>query len=310
MFGYIRLEKEELKIKEYYLFRSYYCGLCQELKQRYGHLSRLLLNYDLTFLGLFLSSLNNADEKLLKHKCLLHPLRNQTILVDNHYLAYAADLNVLLVYHKFKDDWTDDRSLVSWGLVKAIKRSYRQASQKHPEINILIEKKIKELADLEKDRCPNIDAVSHVFAQIIEGLCPRSEVTGTGSQKALQWFCYNLGKWIYLADAFNDLSADVKRNRYNPFIFSYGYQGEQIEVFTELIKAKVQFLLFYTLSQIGQAYELLTVPKNQGLLENIIFLGMRRKTENLLNQRSCEKGEKRLLRNPWCDTPCFQRRNP
>ena len=39
MFGYITVNKDELKIKEYDLYNTYYCGLCRKLKRRYGNIS-------------------------------------------------------------------------------------------------------------------------------------------------------------------------------------------------------------------------------------------------------------------------------
>ena len=36
MFGYIVINQSEMKFKEYDVYRSYYCGLCQSLKERYG----------------------------------------------------------------------------------------------------------------------------------------------------------------------------------------------------------------------------------------------------------------------------------
>ena len=49
MFGYIAVNKAELKFKEYDVYRSFYCGLCKSLKERGGNLSRLTLSYDMTF---------------------------------------------------------------------------------------------------------------------------------------------------------------------------------------------------------------------------------------------------------------------
>ena len=34
MFGYVLINKEELKFKEYDVYKSYYCGLCQTLNNR------------------------------------------------------------------------------------------------------------------------------------------------------------------------------------------------------------------------------------------------------------------------------------
>lgn len=36
MFGYVVVNKPELKIKEFDIYKGYYCGLCRSLKKRYG----------------------------------------------------------------------------------------------------------------------------------------------------------------------------------------------------------------------------------------------------------------------------------
>ena len=39
MFGYVVVNKPEMKFKEFDLYHSYYCGLCKTLKNRFGFLS-------------------------------------------------------------------------------------------------------------------------------------------------------------------------------------------------------------------------------------------------------------------------------
>ena len=57
MFGYVTIYKPELKIKEFYEFRAFYCGLCRQLKQEYGRAGQMTLTYDMTFLVVLLTSL-------------------------------------------------------------------------------------------------------------------------------------------------------------------------------------------------------------------------------------------------------------
>ena len=54
MFGYVTVNKGELKVKEYDKYQAYYCGLCASLKERYGLLGEVTLTYDMTFLSLLL----------------------------------------------------------------------------------------------------------------------------------------------------------------------------------------------------------------------------------------------------------------
>ena len=54
MFGYVRPVREELKCKDFDLYRATYCGLCRELRRKYGLLAPMFLNFDFTFLALLL----------------------------------------------------------------------------------------------------------------------------------------------------------------------------------------------------------------------------------------------------------------
>ncbi len=74
MFGYIQINQKELKIREYEKYRSYYCGLCHVLKDRFGRDGQMLLNYDMTFLAILLTGLYEQDTQTQKLRCVIHPL--------------------------------------------------------------------------------------------------------------------------------------------------------------------------------------------------------------------------------------------
>ena len=44
MFGYVRIFKPELKVREYEEYKAVYCTLCKTLGKEYGLVSRLLLS--------------------------------------------------------------------------------------------------------------------------------------------------------------------------------------------------------------------------------------------------------------------------
>ena len=49
MFGYVKVCKPELRVREYEEYKAVYCTLCKTLGKEYGVLSRVLLRYDATF---------------------------------------------------------------------------------------------------------------------------------------------------------------------------------------------------------------------------------------------------------------------
>ena len=63
MFGYITVDKPEMKVKDFYRYKAYYCGLCKSLQENYGLKGRVTLSYDVTFLVLVLTSLYEPKEE-------------------------------------------------------------------------------------------------------------------------------------------------------------------------------------------------------------------------------------------------------
>ena len=94
MFGYVTPLKPELKIREYEMFRGYYCGVCMHIKDTFGNLPRLTLNYDMAFLGLLLDALHNETPKIDFKRCMAHPLKKKPMIIDNKALEYTAAMNV------------------------------------------------------------------------------------------------------------------------------------------------------------------------------------------------------------------------
>ena len=57
MFGYVVMNKPEIRFKDFDLYRSFYCGLCRELREKYGISGQITLTYDMTFVVVLLSAL-------------------------------------------------------------------------------------------------------------------------------------------------------------------------------------------------------------------------------------------------------------
>lgn len=108
MFGYIRPSVKELKVKEYELFRGYYCGLCKSMGRSFGVFSRFALNYDAVFLGLLMASVHDEMPALKRENCIANPLKRKWIVKESPAIDFAADINVLLTYYKLKDDIRDE----------------------------------------------------------------------------------------------------------------------------------------------------------------------------------------------------------
>lgn len=292
MFGYIVPEKPEMKIKEYELFRAYYCGVCRSIGKRHGQLSRLSLNYDSAFLAVLLSAAANERVKALRKRCAAHPVEKRHMVCDSDIVDYASDINILLAYYNLEDKKIDDGKLVPKAAMLLLKGAFKKLRKQYSDKCSVMEGRLKDLLQLERSECPSMDMAAEPFARLMEEVMAYGPLcTDEKLEKALRWIGYNLGKWIYLLDAYDDLEEDIKSGSYNPLVHQYKYEGQDIAQFKQSILDRVEFNLTYSLSEISRAFELLDIKINRGILENIIYMGMRRKTENILGIGSCNKVE-------------------
>ena len=109
MLGYVTIEKNELKVREFDMYQAYYCGICKSIGRRFGQLPRMVLSYDSVFLALVLAGLSEETDIVLQEHCITHHIKKKPVVFGNEALDYAADVMVILAYHKFLDDWKDER---------------------------------------------------------------------------------------------------------------------------------------------------------------------------------------------------------
>lgn len=214
MFGYVNIHKPELKMKDFYKYKAYYCGLCRTLNKRYGKLGQMTLSYDMTFLVILLTSLYESETKHERKRCIIHPVKKHNILL-NEMTEYVADMNIALTYHHFLDDWKDERSVAGLAGAKALKRAYRKISKRYPRQCQEITDSLTKLAQCEKDNETDIDKVSRCFGELMAAIFAYREDIWEETLRRLGFY---LGKYIYILDAYDDIEHDRKKGCYNPLV--------------------------------------------------------------------------------------------
>lgn len=285
MVGYVVADKPEMKVKEYELYCSYYCGVCKSIGRRYGLLPRMVLSYDSAFLAVLLSSLEAEEEKIIRQHCPVHPVKKKNICVDNCAVDYAADVMIILAYHKLADDIKDEKSIKARAMKLMFESTYRTLEEKYPDLCSRVESELEALGRMEKEKCGSVDMTSDSFAEIMKAVFTgypevnRSETV----KKILGSMGFHLGKWMYLIDALDDIDENIKDGNYNPLIYRFGYDSgsEPADEFKKRILPHTEFLLFHYLGEMSKAYDLLEIKKNRGLVDNIIYFGLNRKTEQI-----------------------------
>ena len=235
MFGYVIINKGDMKFKEFDVYHSYYCGLCRTLKNRYGVFGQISLTYDMTFLVMLLTSLYEPDTKEDTTTCIAHPFEKHPYR-RNVFADYAADMNVLFTYYKCRDDWTDDHKALKLGYGKLLKGAYRKIQSDYSKKVKRIDSLMRELAREEKAGNEDIDKMACIFGDILGEIFAVRKDEWEESLRTLGCF---LGKYIYLLDAYEDIEEDIKKNRYNPLKKRYENPDfdEEIKTFLTMMMA-------------------------------------------------------------------------
>lgn len=282
MFGYIMPDKPELKMKEYELFRAYYCGVCKSMGRSFGPISRFALSYEAVFLGLLLAAVNKESSTMKKEACFANPFKKKWIVKGNKYVDFAADINVILTYYKLIDNWEDEKHIPSYAAKLLFKGGYKKASKANLDTDSAIRNALEKQSKLELDKCRSIDEAAEPTAIMIRDIlligCKDSDAS---VQRTMEWLGYNIGKWIYTIDAYDDIEKDIKNDSYNPLLLQYNYKKQPVEEFKNTIKSDIERDLIYTLSQAASSIELLGM-NHKGIIENIVYLGMNSKTDHIL----------------------------
>ena len=280
MLGYVTIAKSELKIREYDVYQAYYCGICKAIGRRCGQLPRLNLSYDSVFLAMVLAGLEDTADEIEMQHCIVHPIKKKPVVLNQRAVNYAADVMVILAYHKFLDDWKDEKSAMGLAGKTALAGAYKRLSKQYPEICQQVEAGLASLSKLEGEKSGSLDLTAGAFAEVMAPLFagyPGAASDGA-KRRILDQLGRALGRWIYIIDALDDYAKDLEKGSYNPLV----YRKNKLE--------GVEDLLYHNLADVMNAHDLLDIKKNKEIIENIIFMGLRLRTDGILKERE-EKNE-------------------
>jgi len=219
------------------------------------------LNYDMTFLVLLLSSLYEPEEQGGDSVCIAHPFKSRK-WQRSEVTDYAADMNLVLAYHKCKDDWHDDKKVLALAEAAALKRGYKRVEKNHPVKCSAVEKAMAELIDTERASVPDVDAAACAFGSLMGEILAFREDRWSDT---LRLMGEALGRFIYVMDACMDLEDDVKRGRFNPFRERYGSEDNELH-FRDILKMLLGECLFH--------FDRLPLVQDIEILQNILCSGL------------------------------------
>lgn len=261
MFGYITPNGKALSEQALSAYRAGYCGVCRRLNARKGTTGRMMLSYDMAFLHALLTSLYEPETTTASARCIMHPAKPLPYSI-NRFTDYVADMNFALGYHKLRDNWQDDHSLVGGAGSRLLHKRYAATAEAHPVQCEAIETEMRALAGIEALRDAPMDAAANCFGRMLgEIFAPEADVWRDG----LYATGAALGRFIYMMDAYEDLPKDRRRGLYNPLL-----PIADAPDFEE----RAYDLLTIPMVECTQAFETLPLVEGVETLRNILYAGV------------------------------------
>ena len=279
MFGYVKPNIPELKVKDNELYKATYCGLCRTMGKCTGCASKFTLSYDFAFFALVRMAMEKTKAEIKMRHCLVHPFKKRPMLEINPVLEYSAKSSVILTRMKLKDNIND-----SHGFSRLIAKIVGLVSiffKKTPKELLPLEEKIKscigELSRLEKEECESIDATAATFGELLGSVAAFGL---EGADKAVGYeIGFHLGKWIYVVDACDDFEKDKKKCSYNVLRLAFG------EELTDSDRELIRNAMYLELDKMSKALELIDFSQCrdvEAIIKNVAYDGLIVETKRVL----------------------------
>ncbi len=275
MFGYININKRELKIKDYELYRAYYCGLCDAIRKITGPGGRIILSFDMTFLAMLLDGLYDDERKIVKKRCIINPVICHNAVTGSN-IRYCADMNVLLSYENLKDKWYDSKNIFAFINAGFLKYRANRLKKKYLRQSAAIDEYIKKLHNIEKEKNADIEAAANLTGEMLGEIYAKESDEWSTNLKKVGFY---IGKFVYFADAYCDYEHDKKTGSYNPFVLN------NID-----LKSYGDKILKMQAAETARYFERLPIVDNVEILRNIIYSGMFTKINDALKKGKTDDG--------------------
>lgn len=261
MFGYVTVNRPEMKVKEFERYRAFYCGLCHELRAVYGPIGQATLTYDMTFLVILLTGLYEPKTEESECRCLVHPVGKHPFLV-NEYSRYGAEMNLLLTYYNSLDKWADEKKIYGLAAAKALEKKCEKLTGKYPRQAKAIRTSLEKLASIEAGQTATIDEAARCTGELLAEVFVYREDEWADALRKVGFY---LGKFIYLCDAWEDLEKDLEKGLYNPFAGLHGCED---------FEEQCSSVLTSMMAECARAFEYLPIVEEINILRNILYSGV------------------------------------
>jgi hypothetical protein len=301
VFGYVRAAEGELKMREYELYRAFYCGVCREMGRLTGQSSRLSLSYDAAFFAIVRSAVLGESFSVTPIRCAIHPAKKRSAVDPNETLGFAACAFGALACAKLDDTRSDERGAARLAAcaVRPVASGWRRrAARRCDGIDGVVRGGLEKLTSLEAERSASLDDTSGAFGSML------GELAAYGTEGDAHRMLFEIGdlvgRFVYVCDACEDAGEDVLRSRYNTLVQIYGkdlceernvlgLDGKRTKrsVLLPGIASQVKPGAMMLLKRLSSDVDLIDfdrTPGLEGIVRNIVCIGMPGQLRRVLGQ--------------------------
>ncbi len=285
LFGYVKPVQGQLLVCEYEAYKAIYCGLCKALGKTFGPFSRLTLNYDFVAVAMLHMAVRKPKVEYLPFRCAANPLKKRTLCICPESLDFAAACAMAMLYSKLKDDIRDERGfkrIGKWLLLPLARSGLKKAKKNEPRMAQIAEEIMNRQNKIESDPSAGIDLAADPSASALGQICALMSEE-EGQQAALYDFGYMLGRWVYLIDAADDYEEDLRRKRFNPFLYLKDKTNAERQ-------SEISSILNFCMTEAAARFEKLGLKKNISILQNILYLGLAAQQRRVLSGKAPKAG--------------------
>ncbi len=287
MFGYVRVQKMDLRVREWETYRGLYCSLCRALSRRYGLPARLILSYDMTFLLAVRFAQSETVPSFRPGRCPFNPAKRCNYC-DNGSEAfdYVCAAAVLMFYYKVRDNIADSpfwKKPLFYLLLPVAVLWRKKAKRLFPQMDADISAAMQQQAATEQENTDSIDKAAHASADALGRLMQSG---AKENANAVYRFGYHVGRWVYLMDAADDLKQDMKTGSYNVFVKKFQLHSPDL---TPAQQDEIRASLEMTSAAAMQALDDSRLTVLYPILENIVLDGMYQSMEQMMKGKTSDE---------------------
>ena len=294
MFGYTIPVEGLLSNDDRRIYRSYYCETCHHLREEYGYIPTLTVNYEMTFANLFFNSI--LDEgKLIDNKpggflCIFRHSAS-----DDELMHKLTAYTILVAKNSLVDDVADNNNDLKGKLgLLALNPAIRNACKEFPEYDRVIMEGYEELRRIEGTGEKDPFIMGKYSAQSM--LDVFDIMLGNRIDDDIRELFRGFGIWAYIMDAIEDLDEDHKEGQYNPFLVDNDSFHDKKQFIRDNI-FMIGEIMGKAIKDIQDSYAVVR-PRlrfNHNIIDNIINVGLSASAHRIIRGDKMDFSLKNML---------------